>query len=53
MISVECFGSSSAGNCYRLKSNVNGDEIILDAGVYPLKVFKEHVGTIFCIYLAF
>lgn len=40
MISVECFGSSSAGNCYRLKSNVNGDEIILDAGL-PFKSIQR------------
>lgn len=40
MISIECFGSSSAGNCYRLKSNVNGDEIILDAGL-PFKSIQR------------
>lgn len=36
MISIECFGSSSLGNCYRLKSSVNGDEILVDIGL-PFK----------------
>ena len=40
MISIECFGSSSAGNCYRIKSSVNGDELLLDVGL-PFKTIQR------------
>lgn len=36
MINIEAFGSSSKGNCYRIKSSVNGDELLLDVGL-PFK----------------
>ena len=37
MISIQAFGSSSKGNCYRIKTSTNGDELLLDAGL----TFKE------------
>ncbi|MDU5269335.1 MAG: MBL fold metallo-hydrolase, partial [Varibaculum cambriense] len=37
MISIQAFGSSSKGNCYRIKTSTNGDELLLDAGLS----FKE------------
>ena len=37
MISIQSFGSSSKGNCYRIKTSTNGDELLLDAGLS----FKE------------
>ncbi|WP_127133469.1 MBL fold metallo-hydrolase [Veillonella caviae] len=40
MISIETFGSSSAGNCYRIKSSVNGDELLLDVGL-PFKKIQQ------------
>lgn len=40
MISIECYGSSSAGNCYRIKSSVNGDELLLDVGL-PFKAIQR------------
>ena len=40
MINIECFGSSSAGNCYRIKSSVNGDELLLDVGL-PFKTIQR------------
>lgn len=36
MINIEAFGSSSKGNCYRIKSSVNSDELLLDVGL-PFK----------------
>lgn len=33
MISIQAFGSSSKGNCYRIKTSTNGDELLLDAGL--------------------
>lgn len=36
MINIEAFGSSSKGNCYRIKSSVNNDELLLDVGL-PFK----------------
>lgn len=40
MISIETFGSSSSGNCYRIKSSVNGDELLLDVGL-PFKKIQQ------------
>ena len=40
MISIECYGSSSAGNCYRIKSSVNGDELLLAVGL-PFKAIQR------------
>ena len=40
MINIECFGSSSAGNCYLIKSSVNGDELLLDVGL-PFKTIQR------------
>ena len=40
MLSIECFGSSSAGNCYRIKSSINGDELLLDVGL-PFKAIQR------------
>ena len=37
MISIQAFGSSSKGNCYRIKTSTDGDELLLDAGLS----FKE------------
>ena len=33
MISIQAFGSSSKGNCYRIKTSTNGNELLLDAGL--------------------
>ena len=33
MISIQAFGSSSKGNCYRIKTSTNGDDLLLDAGL--------------------
>lgn len=41
MISIQSFGSSSKGNCYRIKTSTNGDELLLDAGL-PFKDIQRY-----------
>lgn len=41
MITIQAFGSSSKGNCYRIKTSTNGDELLLDAGL-PFKEIQRY-----------